>query len=433
MNLRLLIVGCLATVVFDGSCAFGAERARPSEWRISEANGVWQLRHNGEPFYIQGAVGHVHLDLLGRCGANAVRLPATKANLDAAHRAGLKVMANLPVRGERNNIDWNNKAQVKEQKQNALDVVRQLKDHPALMFWAVGNELDHIPGGKQYHPQLWQRLNDIAVAIKQIDRNHPTLTVVGTGNYEQKVQDITRGCPNMDLLGINTYGDLTAVTEQTRKYWPKPYVIAEWGPTGHWQMPKTEWRAPLEQTSSQKAQVIDERYKNTILADKSHCLGSFVFYWGEKQETTHTWYGLFCGGLRTESIDVLERIWSGKEPENRAPILESLKIPGFDNPRAIDLKPAAKYSAEIKSHDPDSDPLQYSWDIRPEVEIPPGSYAGSMEKRAKPIEGLIVDGAGSRTEFAAPASPGAYRLFVAVVDGKGHIAYANIPFRVKAD
>ena len=66
----------------------------------------------------------------------------------------------------------------------------------------------------------------------------------------------------MDLLGINTYGDIGTVTELARKHWRKPYVLAEWGPTGHWQVPKTEWRAPLEQTSSEKAQVIRQRYEN---------------------------------------------------------------------------------------------------------------------------------------------------------------------------
>ena len=428
MGLRLWSGVLLACLI--GAATNGGDTNGTAHWRIRNTDAGWQLAKNGEPFYIQGAVGWNRFDVLRQCGGNAVRTPAKQATLDAAHREGLAVMANLPVRGERNGMDWGNPDQVVEQQRKVLSVVRELKDHPALMFWAVGNELDHIPGGKPHHPQLWQRLNDLAAAIKQIDPNHPILTVVGTGHYEQKVQQIAADCRDMDLLGINAYGDLDSVAALTRKYWPKPYVIAEWGPTGHWQVPRTKWRAPLEQTSSEKAHVIAERYKNTILADKTHCLGSFVFYWSEKQETTHTWYGLFCGGLRTESIDVMQHFWTGVWPKNRAPAIQGLGIEGFADSRSVSLQTGKTYRAEAKVTDPDADPLEFAWDIRPEVEIPAGSYAGSMEKRAKPIAGLIRDPSSRHVEFAVPKTTGRYRLFVAITDGKGHVAYGNIPFAV---
>jgi len=244
------------------------------------------------------------------------------------------------------------------------------------------------------------------------------------------VQQIARECKNLDLLGINAYGDLDSVTELARKHWPGPYVVAEWGPTGHWQVPRTKWGAPLEQTSSEKAQVIRKRYEDTILADQAHCLGSFVFYWSEKQETTHTWYGLFRGGLRTESIDVMQRLWRGAWPENRAPRIQSCAIEGFPDPRSVYLRAGADHRAEVRASDPDSDPLTFAWDIRPEVRIPPGSYAGSLEKRAKPLDGLIRDPACRQVDFTAPRATGPYRIFVTVSDGKGHAAYANVPFSV---
>lgn len=417
-------------VCLIGVPTYGDAAGRSADWQITKTDTGWRLLKNGEPFYIQGAVGWNRFDVLRQCGGNAVRATAKKATLDAAEREGLAVMANLPVRGQRNGMDWGNPQQVASQKREVLAVVRELKDHPAVMFWAVGNELDHIPGGKPHHPQLWARLNDLAVAIKQIDPHHPVLTVVGTGRYEQKIQQIADACRDMDLLGVNAYGDLDAVTALTRKYWPKPYVIAEWGPTGHWQVPKTKWRAPLEQTSSEKAQVIGERYRNTILADETHCLGSFVFYWSEKQETTHTWYGLFCNGLRTESIDVMQRFWSGAWPANRAPAVQDLGIKGFPEPRNVVLQAGTLHRAEAHVTDPDADPLAFEWDIRPEVVIPTGSYAGSMEKRVQPIAGLIPDPARAEIEFTAPQAGGPYRLFFTAVDGQGNVAYGNIPFFV---
>jgi hypothetical protein len=426
----------MRSLLFPGlvcaACA-KADAAQPVRWQITRHGDGWQLLKGGEPFYIQGAVGWNRFDVLRACGGNAVRTRAKKATLDAAHREGLAVMANLPVRGERNGMDWGNAEQVAEQKRKVLGLVADLKDHPAVMFWAVGNELDYIPGRRSHHPRLWERLNDLAAAIKQVDAKHPVLTVVGSGRFGQKVQEIAATCNDMDLLGINTYGDIDSVTEQAREHWPKPYVVAEWGPTGHWQMPRTKWGAPLEQTSSEKAQVIRERYQNAILADQAHCLGSFVFYWSEKQETTHTWYGLFRGGLRTEAIDVMERLWSGAWPENRAPVIQRVAIDGFADPRAVYLKPGAAYRAEVQANDPDSDPLTFAWDVRPEVEVPAGSYAGSKERRAKPIEGLIRDPAGRQVEFAAPEATGPYRIFVTIFDGNGHAAYGNVPFFVKGE
>jgi hypothetical protein len=428
MPLRIVWRVLLTSLVCAAS---GRANARqPAHWQITKHGDGWRLLRDGEPFYVKGAVGSRHFDVLRACGGNAVRAPARKATLDAAHREGLFVMANLPVRGQRSGMDWGDAQQVAQQKRRVLDLVADLKDHPALMFWAVGNELDYIPGVRSHHPQLWERLNDLAAAIRQIDAQHPVLTVVGTGRFEQKVQEIARDCIDMDLLGINAYGDLDSVTELARKHWPKPYVIAEWGPTGHWQVPRTKWRAPLEQTSTEKAQVIRERYENTILADQAHCLGSFVFYWSEKQERTHTWYGLFRGGLRTESIDVIERLWTGAWPENRAPAVQSLIIDEFSDPRSVYLQAGAAYRAEVKAADPDSDPLTFVWEIRPEVEVPAGSYAGSLEKRAKPIEGLIRDPTSRQVEFTAPQATGPYRIFVTIVDGKGHAAYGNVPFYV---
>ncbi len=431
MNLRIESWR-LCCVVLTGSLVWTTAAAADEapQWRIFQTDNGWRLLKDEQPVYLQGAVGSSHWDVLRACGGNAVRVNANKKNLDEAHYHRLMVMANLPVRGERNGMNWGDAEQVDDQKRKVLAVVEELRGHPALLFWAVGNELDHIPGEKSHHPQLWKRLNELAAAIKQIDARHPVLTVVGTGRYQEKVQHIARDCPDFDLLGINSYGDLASVTTQTREHWPKPYVIAEWGPTGHWQVPKTKWGAPREQTSSEKANIIGDRYQTIILADKTHCLGSFIFYWSEKQETTHTWYGLFYGGLRTESIDVMQRAWSGAWPKNRAPGVQGLAIEGFSDPRAVYLRPAQSYRAGVQATDPESDPLTFAWSIRPEVEIPPDSYAGSKEQPAKTLEGLIRNPGSSQINFTAPQTAGPYRLFVTIADGQGNVAYGNIPFFV---
>lgn len=400
-------------------------------WEIAKADDGWQMLRNGDPFHIRGAVAGAHLDELAAAGANALRLRPRREMLDRAAELGLVGMVNLPVRGERNGMDWGDEAQVMDQRREVLDVVESFRGHPAVMMWSVGNELDWIPPGRPHSPRLWSRLNDLAREIHGIDPHHSVCTVVGTGRFEQKVQDIARECPDFDLLGINTYGDIAEVTRLARQHWPKPYVIAEWGPTGHWQVPRTEWRAPIEQTSTEKARAVFQRYTNVILADRAHCLGSFVFYWAEKQETTHTWYGLFRDGLKTESIDVMTRFWTGAWPENRAPAVLELTIGGVSDRTNARLAPGSVHEARVVSYDPDHDPLVFAWDIRPEVVIPADSYAGSGERRAEPMAGLVEETRDPDVRFTTPGVEGAYRLFVQITDGNGHAGYANVPFYVE--
>ncbi len=391
----------------------------------------WQLLRNGQSFYIKGAVGWSHYDVLKDYGGNSVRLRARKRNLERANEHGLTAMVSLPVRGERNGMDWDDEHAVAEQKTRILEIVTELKDHPAVLFWAVGNELDWIPPGRPYNAKLWQLLNDMAIAIHDVDPNHPVMTVVGSGRFERKIQKIAEDCKDMDLLGINSYGDIDNVAELARKHWPKPFVITEWGPTGHWQVPKTDWRVPIEQTSTEKAKAVFDRYRRTILPNQSHCLGSYVFLWSEKQETTHTWYGMFRDGMKTESVGVMKYLWAGSWPKNRAPAVLDLRIEGFADTNKVYLEPSEAYVAEVTCYDCDYDVLSYAWDIRPEVVIPENSYAGGLEKPAKPIPCLISGNKGSHIRFTAPEREGPYRLFVQISDGHDNAGYANVPFYVR--
>jgi hypothetical protein len=129
----------------------------------------------------------------------------------------------------------------------------------------------------------------------------------------------------------------------------------------------------------------------------------------------------------------MQHFWSGAWPANRAPAIQGLSIEGFADPRSVSLQAGKTYRAKAQVTDPDADPLVFAWDIRPEVEIPAGSYAGSMEKRARPIAGLIRNPSRAQIEFTAPTSSGAYRLFVTAVDGQGHVAYGNIPFFIAVE
>jgi hypothetical protein len=182
----------------------------------------------------------------------------------------------------------------------------------------------------------------------------------------------------------------------------------------------------MEESSSEKAAQYKHNYTRVIRADKTHCLGSYVFLWGQKQEITHTWYGMFSKeGLESESVDVMHALWSGQPPENTAPVVKELYIDG--KPRQLDLylEIGGTYSASMDVTDAE-DELSYHWEIKKEVD--PAPYAGQGEIPAEAIQGLITDPDKSTISFMAPDTEGAYRLFGYAFDGQGHWAYANFPF-----
>jgi beta-galactosidase/beta-glucuronidase len=313
-----------------------------------------------------------------------------------------------------------------------MDIVRQTKNHPVVIMWALGNELDFIQANvkERYNIKVWDAVNALAKEIHNIDPYHPVMTVVGSID-SGKISDLITKAPALDLLGINEYGDLGKIPSWLRKFgWKKPYAVTEWGPTGFWQVPKTAWKVPIEETSSMKAAKYKERYEQTISGDKEMCLGSFVFLWRQHQERTHTWFGMFdANGLETEAVDVMHYEWTGKWPQNRTPRLDSLKIGQLTAYNNVYLKPSETYTAQVWVTEPENDKLQYNWEVLPEGTAFP--YGGNGEKKPVAVPGLISEANKPRISFKSPDKEGSYRLFVYAYDGKGHWATANIPFYVK--
>jgi hypothetical protein len=210
--------------------------------------------------------------------------------------------------------------------------------------------------------------------------------------------------------------------------WDGPYIVTEWGATGHWEVGNTEWGAPIENNSTVKAEYYLERYKTAIEPYKNQCLGSYVFLWGQKQERTPTWYGIFMeNGNETESVDVMHFIWNNEWPSNRSPRLVDFQLDGKTATDNVNLAPNKHYTAIVQIEDTDEDDIQYIWDIKPEsTDLGDG---GDFETTPESLTGLI-EGEGDTIELTAPSAGGAYRLFIYADDGNGHTAHANIPFLV---
>lgn len=396
---------------------------------LQNADGSWQLMRDGKPYYIQGVGGQTQLEKAKEIGANTIRTWSTDDAgevLDAAHKQGLTVMLGLWAQHERHGFNYDDTAKVRAQLNYFTEVVKKYKDHPALLIWGIGNEVDLF----YTNTNVWYAINDIAEMIHRIDPNHPTSTVTA-GLDPAEVKLINERAPAIDIYGVNTYGDIGNVKGKIKQYgWDGPYMITEWGPNGHWEVNKTKWGAPVEQSSTEKAQSYRERYASAILGDKPQCIGSFVFLWGFKQETTSTWYGMFDEkNASSEAVDVLAEYWNPAALINTAPKLDSARLDGKIKGDIIVFDPETRAHAIVYCIDKEGDKLKYVWEVVPESrDIKAG---GDAETRPPALMGVRGKKKLNTFSFRTPNEEGAYRLFIYVYDGNNHYAYCNIPFYVK--
>jgi hypothetical protein len=420
------------------SCKTAQEKGNPSQMEpvkveLVNNDGHYQLFRLGEPYFIRGAgTTFDKIKSLARNGANSCRTWSTETQdytagqfLDTAHHYQLTVTLGLDVQKERKGFDYNDPVAVKKQFEYIKKEVLKYKDHPALLVWGIGNELNL----NYSNPKVWDAVNDIARMIKEIDPNHPTTTMLA-GIKAYDVKEIAKRCPDLDFLSIQMYGDLPNLQARIRESgYDGPYIVSEWGATGHWEVARTKWDAPIEQTSKEKAEAYIHRYRVAIESDSLRCLGSYVFYWGQKQERTPTWYGLFTeDGYPTETIDAMHFLWKDEWPKNRAPRLDSLRLNGLSAFDHIILEKNKTYPAEVFCFDAENESLTYAWEIL--YESNDLGVGGDYESRPDNIEGLIIPENSRRVEITTPNEKGAYRLFVYVMDSENKTATANIPFYV---
>jgi len=247
----------------------------------------------------------------------------------------------------------------------------------------------------------------------------------------KEIDYIKKHCTELDFLCIQMYGDVINIRQRVADAgWDGPYAITEWGATGHWEVPRTEWDAAIEQTSSERAELMKERYKNAIKLDTTQCLGSYVFLWGQKQERTPTWYGLFLeSGEEMESIDVMQYLWTGSWPENRVPQIFDIMLEGKTRYDNIRFKPGQSVRVTFRSNDFENDRLKVSAEVLPEsTDLGDG---GDYESRPQTLNGLIVKESIDEVVFKTPKETGAYRIFVYIRDGRNNAATANVPFFVE--
>ncbi|MDO7874457.1 glycoside hydrolase family 2 TIM barrel-domain containing protein [Hymenobacter sp. ASUV-10] len=412
-----------------GPATLPAAPAKPVKVELKQEKGRYQLYRAGRPYFVKGAGGGQFPERVKAYGGNSVRTWSTADApkvLREANANGLTVMMGLDVARERHGFNYDDPTAVAAQLQRVKAEVLKYKDDPAVLLWGIGNELNL----EYTNPRVWDAVQDIARMIHEVDPNHPVTTVLA-GVGAKEVAYIKQKCTALDFLSINTYAGLATLPADVRSAgWTGPYLVGEWGPTGHWESQQLPWKAAVEETSSQKAAVYRSRYEASVKKDTLTCLGSYVFLWGQKQERTPTWYGIFTeAGEESEVVDLMQYLWTGRWPQNRAPHISELRLDGQLASGVVYLQAGQSYPALASVTDPDKDALTYRWELLPEsTDLKTG---GDHESRPKALPGLLKQEKSGQPQLQAPAEPGAYRLFVYATDGHGNVATGNVPFFVK--
>lgn len=388
-------------------------------------NGEFQLLRNGSPYQVKGAGGTSHFEKLAAAGGNSIRtwgVEGLRDILDAAEKNGLTVCVGLWLEHERHGFNYGDQASVQAQQQKCLDAVRKFKDHPAVLLWGIGNEME----GERRDSVIWKAVNDIAKRVQQIDPDHPTMTVIAElGAEEYKLRAIEEHCPHIDIVGVNSYGGIPTVAARYRKAnSTKPYIVTEHGPIGPWETAKTPWGSPIEVTSTEKAEWFASGYRLAVLEQPESCLGSYAFLWGNKQETTATWFGMLLpDGTRLAAVDAMSELWTGKPPRNRCPEIQSIQLQSDRY-----LKPGSQINASVVVKDPEGDAVTVKWVLT--VDSKTIGVGGDAQEREAELEDSIeADGANVRVTL--PMDKGAYRLFAYVYDDQGGAAVANRAIKVE--
>ncbi|WP_189360677.1 glycoside hydrolase family 2 TIM barrel-domain containing protein [Algibacter mikhailovii] len=391
------------------------------------------LFRNGKPFKIRGAAGarDASFELLSKIGGNTIKVYDTinlKSVLDRAFENQLAVIVDirLPKYNEKYNA-YSDQNQNDKLKQEVKKLVLKYRNHPALLCWNLGNEIDYpFVLIKNSFINTYNQLIDI---IHTNDPNHLISTTL-TASVKQTLA-IHYHSPNLDLLGFNTFGALKRldlVLERVNLIRePLPFYIGEYGYNGPWEQESTSWGAPIEPTSTKKSEMYANRFYN-IVENDMQSVGDLVFYWGQKQERTHTWFSIFDEAGRTSEVYYkLNELWGGKSSNLKHPPKIDYML--IDNKGAKDnliYKPDMVKTAQLFFEKNKNSKYQIVWEIYAEG----WDYnLADIEKDPLRISKDTINSGSSHT-FKTPDKTGPYRIFVYVYDDFGNYATTNTPFYI---
>jgi len=226
-------------------------------------------------------------ELMAAAGINAIRTyePIDDPEvLDILWRKRIHVVNTVYVEGDK---DAN----------SVVGPVNKLKDHPATLMWAIGNEWNYnrLYTGMGFDAAL-AKVREVAKLIKSLDSSHPVATVYGMmpGPTQIAALDI------IDIWGITAYNGLTfgPLFDQWSAVTQKPMFLAEFGADA-W---NSQVKAVDEGDQAKATQALMGEIIAHIAQTGGVCIGGFIFeladeWWkdGAGSPSTHDTGGVAPG------------------------------------------------------------------------------------------------------------------------------------------
>ena len=169
------------------------------------------LLRDGRPYEVKGAgLEFSSVAVFASHGGNSFRTWRTDnahstgmEQLDEAAKYDVTVALCIEIGRERHGFDYDDEEAVARQLEYARGEVLKYRDHPALLTWVIGNEMNlHFK-----NPKVFDAINDISKMIHELDGYHPTTTALA--GIDAGLADLVeQRAPDLDFVSIQMYGDI---------------------------------------------------------------------------------------------------------------------------------------------------------------------------------------------------------------------------------
>lgn len=225
----------------------------------------------------------IDVPLMVELGVNVVRTYEPlldRAVLDQLWAAGIRVIESVyPYGGAEASV--------------VTERVRAVKDHPAVLFWALGNEWNYngLYVGLSFEASL-ARLNEVAALVRAEDATHPIATIYG----ELPAPETIAAMPDIDVWGINAYRGLSFgdLFDAWRARSDKPLFIAEYGADAYDAgLPGYDPESQAVAAAALTREILEQA---TGSSDGAPVLGGTLFEWNDE------WWKDAMGSLSEQDV-----------------------------------------------------------------------------------------------------------------------------------